>query len=103
MPWPTGLSFQSIELIEEELLGPVAPSVERRLSWAGIPSTRASQELPLFLAPVPELPDSLEALVESYPNVLTHDIAARFLAGLDSETKALAAMQSMAVRELVTD
>ncbi|KFM28991.1 hypothetical protein F751_6510 [Auxenochlorella protothecoides] len=79
-PW-----WQSIEIVEERTLMP-SLSVSRTLSWSGLAPASTVHAA---------LPPGLLALTRAHPGVLTPDVAARFLAGLETEARAAAAMRGM--------
>lgn len=87
-PSTTGweLVLRGVEIAEQRELLP-APPITRTLSWTGVAEEAAD--------PSAGLPASLRSLVREHPEVLSYDAAARFLAGLDTEAKALAGMQAM--------
>ncbi|KAL6767177.1 hypothetical protein ACKKBG_A38925 [Auxenochlorella protothecoides x Auxenochlorella symbiontica] len=84
-PPPWTLTLQSIEIVEERTLMP-SLSVSRTLSWSGLAPASAVHAA---------LPPGLLALTRAHPGVLTPDVAARFLAGLETEARAAAAMRGM--------
>ena len=87
--------------IDEETEQPAKgmPLVKRSLSM-NVSSSQLTSMNSLAAPPPPEneneLPHHIELLVLQYPDIITHDIALRFIVGLGSDNKAFAGLSSMA-------
>jgi len=90
------ISLTAAELVEQTTRPekPSVPPIRRMLSVTGMPQPLLSSTVSALEASTTPLPHPLILLTEQHPELVTEDIARRFLVGLGSEVKAYSALST---------
>lgn len=90
------ISLTAAELVEQTTRPekPSVPPIRRMLSVTGMPRPVLSSTVSALEASTTPLPHPLILLTEQHPELVTEDIARRFLVGLRSEVKAYSALST---------